>query len=448
MGEGALGGVSEPEVCVVGAGAAGLWAAACAARAGRSVLLLEKTPRTGTKVLASGGTRCNLTTTLEAGPAAELFGREGARFLAPAFRALSPRDLRDRFRELGVETVEEPLEKVFPKSGSAREVRDALERDARAAGAAIRCGAGVRSVRPADGAGVGGVRPSIGAQRGSRGWELALADGSTILCAKLVLCPGGKSYPRTGTTGDGYGWLAALDLPIVEPVPALVPLSSPAKWVRELSGVSLQDVEARLVDSKGTVLGRRRRPVLFTHEGLSGPGAMDLSAFVARAEAAAKRRGEKTPLFHLMLDLAPELAREELRAALVDAAGRPGAPSFARALPSPSPKRILDAVARRAGLASGDLRANQLDRESRHVLVETLKGLPVEIDGTLGFDAAEVTAGGLALSHVDRGTMRVKGFENLYACGEILDLAGPIGGLNFQSAFATAELAARDAARR
>ncbi len=104
-------------------------------------------------------------------------------------------------------------------------------------------------------------------------------------------------------------------------------------------------------------------------------------------------------------------------------------------------------AAERAGIESGELRANKLDRESRHLFVETLKGLAVEIDGTLGFDQAEVTAGGLALSHVDRGTMRVKGFENLYACGEILDLAGPIGGLNFQSAFATAELAARDAAR-
>jgi len=448
--------------------------------------LLEKTPRAGTKVLASGGTRCNLTTTLDATRAAELFGRDGARFLGPAFRALSPMDLREHFAALGVETVEEALEKVFPKTGGARAVRDALERDARDAGVKLLFDCGVEAIVPLGpgGAAVGprrsgtaeiGPRGSGAAAsgssgiavpggsgvavpeprrsgvpaplRGSAGWEVTLASGSIIRCARLIVCPGGKSYPRTGTTGDGYGWLAALDLPIVEPVPALVPLSSPAKWVRELAGVSLQDVEARLVDAKGTTLGKRRRPVLFTHKGVSGPGAMDLSAPVARAEAGARRGGERAPLFHLMLDLVPELTREELRAAFVDAAGRPGAPSFARALPSAPPKRILDVVARRAGLVSSDLRANQLDRESRHLLVETLKGLAVEIDGTLGFDQAEVTAGGLALSHVDRGTMRVKGFENLYACGEILDLTGPIGGLNFQSAFATAELAARDAAR-
>ncbi len=423
------------EIVVVGAGAAGLWAAAGAARLGRSVLLLEKTPRTGTKVLASGGTRCNLTTTLEAGPAAELFGREGARFLAPAFRALSPADLRERFLELGVETEEESLEKVFPRSGSAREVRDALERSAKAAGAGIRCGAGVAGIAP------------IVEGRGSDGWEVRLGAERTVRCARLVLCPGGKSYPKTGTTGDGYAWLAELGLPIVEPVPALVPLSSPAAWVRDLAGVSLQDVEARLVDAEGRTLGRRRRPILFTHRGVSGPAAMDLSTPVARAEADARKKGGKRPLFHLLLDLAPDHSREELRDRLVAAAGAPGAPSVAHALPSTPPRRVMDVIARRARIESGDLKANRLDREGRHQLVETLKGLPIEIDGTLGFDQAEVTAGGLALTHVDAGTMRVRGFENLYACGEILDLAGPIGGLNFQAAFATAELAARDAGR-
>jgi predicted Rossmann fold flavoprotein len=257
------------------------------------------------------------------------------------------------------------------------------------------------------------------------------------------VCPGGKSYAKTGTTGEGYAWLAELGLPIVEPVPALVPLSSPATWVRELAGVSLPDVEARIVDAHGTTIARRRRPILFTHRGVSGPGAMDLSAPVARAEAEARKNGRKSPLFHLILDLVPDLSREELREVLVAAAGAPGAPTIAHALPSAPPRRVMDVVARRSRIESGDLRVNRLDREGRHLFVETIKSLPIEIDGTLGFDYAEVTAGGLALTHVDPGTMRVKGLENLLACGEILDLAGPIGGLNFQAAFATAELAAR-----
>jgi predicted Rossmann fold flavoprotein len=256
------------------------------------------------------------------------------------------------------------------------------------------------------------------------------------------------SYPKTGTTGAGYGWLERLGLPVVAPVPALVPLSSSAEWVHDLSGIAVQDVEARLLDEMRSVLGRRRRPVLFTHKGLSGPGVMDLSEPVARAHAQAARRRGLPPKFTLELDLAPDLSREALRDLLIDAAGRAGAPLLSRVLPIDLPKRLLFAVTRQAGLGRDvDPRPNQLDKQARHALVETLKGLSVPIDGTLGFDFAEVTAGGLALTHVDPGTMRVRGHEGLYACGEILDLTGPIGGLNFQAAFATAELAARDATR-
>jgi predicted Rossmann fold flavoprotein len=417
------------DIGVIGAGAAGLWAAARAAREGRSVLLLEKTPRAGTKVLASGGTRCNLTTTLGPKEAAALFGRDGARFLSTAFRVLTPQALRERFESLGVPTEEAPLEKIFPKSGRARDVRDALERDVRATGARILFDAGVSCI-----------------ERIADHWAVMLADGRVARFDRLILCPGGMSYPKTGTTGEGYTWLAQLGLPIVEPVPALVPLSSPALWVIQLAGIAIQDVEARVLDDKRTVLGRRRRPVLFTHQGLSGPGAMDLSEPIARSHARAIQRHQPKPKFTIELDLLPDLTRESLRDLLIESAGQPGAPLLSRILPVEIPKRLLFMIARQAGLGDIDPRPNQLDKQSRHELVESLKGLSVPIDGTLGFDHAEVTAGGLALTHVDPGTMRVKGHSGLYACGEILDLTGPIGGLNFQSSFSTAELAARDAA--
>ncbi len=405
---------------VVGAGAAGLWAAARAAERGRDVLLLEKTPRTGTKVLASGGTRCNLTTTLGPDDAARLFGTRGERFLRRAFRALPPLAVRERFHALGVPTVEAPLEKVFPKSQSARDVRDALERWASEAGARIRRNAPVRDVEP----------------RGE-GWRVRLADGEEVGADELMLCPGGKSYPRTGTTGDGYAWLAALDLPVVEPVPALVPLASSEPWVHALAGIALQDARVRLVDANGRVLGRRERPVVFTHRGISGPGAMDLAEPVARGGGA----------LHLELDLLPGVERKELRAHLIQAAGLPGAPRVAGALAKlvakAPPRRLVAAACRQAGLDDDNPRANALPKAARHALVESLKRLRVPVDGTLGWDKAEVTAGGLALPAVDPGTMRVRGRPNLFVFGELLDLAGPIGGLNFQAAFATAELAAR-----
>lgn len=395
---------------VLGAGAAGLWAAGVCAAAGTPTLVIEKTPRTGTKVLASGGTRCNLTTTLGPREAARLFGHEASRFLGPAFSALPPAAVRARFHTMGVPTkTEEALEKVFPVSDSARQVRDALEQHARTQGAEFLFNQGVRGIHRTD-----------------AGWSVTIPAG-TVHCDKLLVCVGGKSYPKSGTTGDGYGWLRALKLPVVDPVPALVPLVSPATWVRELTGLSV-DAEARIGKF------RRRRPTLFTHMGLSGPAPMDLSVHVARSSGPVE----------LLLDLLPDHSWEGLRDLLIDAAGRRGAPHVVGLLPLQ--RRLIEAACLQAGLAPNP-RANDLSRARRHKLVETLKGLPIPITGTTGFKKAEVTAGGLDLGSVDRKTMEVRGHPGLYVFGELLDLTGPIGGLNFQSAFATAELAGRHASR-
>lgn len=413
------------EIVVVGAGAAGLWAAARAASLGRRVRLLEKNPRTGTKILASGGGRCNLTTTLGAEDAGRLFGARAQRFLRPALRALPPERVRERFAELGVATVEAPLEKVFPASESAREVRDALERWARNEGVQVELDWPVSSIDSLD----------------SGGFRVHGREGAALQARTLLLCPGGRSYPGTGTVGDGYRWLEGLGLEVVPPVPALVPLTSPEEWVRELSGVSLEGVEVRLLGAAGEALGVRRRPLLFTHRGVSGPAAMDLSGELARRQ----QRGEGGP-FALAVDLFPDLAREGLREKLVEGAAR-GGRSLARALPGRIPGRVLAAACRQAG-APEDLQLAHLSRALRHELVEALKGLRVPVDGTLGFEAAEVTSGGLSLHEVDPRTMRVNRRPGLYVFGELLDVDGPIGGLNFLAAFATAELAAVDAARR
>jgi len=395
----------------VGAGAAGLWAAGVCAGAGAQTLVVEKTSRAGTKVLASGGTRCNLTTTLDAKAAARLFGTQAARFLAPAFAALPPQAVRDRFHALGVPTkTEDALEKVFPKSDSARQVRDALERHARAQGAEFRFNQGVRGVAPVDG-----------------GWSVAIPAGA-VRCRALLLCVGGKSYPKTGTTGDGYTWLRSLGLPVVDPVPALVPLISPADWVRKLTGVSL-DAEARIGKF------RRRRPTLFTHLGLSGPAPMDLSVHVARASGPVD----------VLLDLLPDHSWERLRDELIAAAGRRGAPRVGSLLPLQ--RRLVQTVCQQAGIAEANPRASALSKSQRNRLVDAIKGLRVPTTGTRGFAHAEVTAGGLDLGAVDRKTMAVCGHPGLYVFGELLDYSGPIGGLNFQAAFATAELAGRAAAR-
>lgn len=419
--------IADPELIIVGAGAAGLWAAAVCAHAGRRTLVIEKTPRAGTKVLASGGSRCNLTTSLPPLEAARLFGTKGERFLRRAFSNLPPIAVRGHFEALGVPTEEAPLDKVFPSSQRAVDVRDALLRDAREAGAEFRYDCTVADVRKEGGA-----------------WCVELVDGEVLRAPRLLLSPGGMSYARTGTTGDGYAWLKRLELELVEPVPALAPLSSDADWVHELSGIAVQDASCKLRDMDGKLLGKRERPVLFTHRGLSGPGAMDLSVHVARGIVEARKRGRPGASFWFSIDLCPTLERDDLRAKLIEVAGRPGSPRLARALDGELPRRLIDAACRQAGLEPNPLAAS-ITKPQRHLLIEALKGLDVPISGTLGFDLAEVTAGGLALHEVSPATMEVRAHPGLYVFGELLDIDGPIGGLNFQSAFATAELAAKAA---
>lgn len=307
------------------------------------------------------------------------------------------------------------MDKVFPASDRARDVRDALEAWARSAGVEFRFEARAMNIVREDDA-----------------WLVELEDGSIERAPKLILAIGGKSYPKSGTTGDAYAWFERLGLPMVEPVPALVPLTSDAEWVHEMSGISWADPELRMQSDDGRRVGQRRRPILFTHHGVSGPGAMDLSEPVARGIGRT-----------LVVNLFPDETREELRERLIGASGTHGSKRLVRCLSevfgTVLPKKLLRALLRQAELT--DERLGQLDKRRRHLLLEACFGLEVPISGTRGFDFAEVTAGGLDLRAVDPGTLGVRGAEGLQVIGEALDLQGPIGGLNFTAAWATAELA-------
>jgi predicted Rossmann fold flavoprotein len=403
------------DAIVLGAGAAGLWAAAVAGERGRRILVLEKNARVGAKILASGGGACNLTTTLPAPEAARWFRRDGERFLGPAFRALSPQALRERFEGLGVATETEPaLEKVWPVSRRAHDVAAALLARARAAGACVRT-----------------ATPATGLERLTAGWRVSTPRGA-VEAGRVLVAVGGCSYPRTGTTGDAYAWLRALGHTVTPLAAALAPLVVEVPWVRELAGIALE-VVARAIDAEGHVLTERRRPLLFTHTGLSGPAAMDVSRWFDLPAGPGGRP-------RLVLDLAPDLAEGALRSALDQAAAAAG-PAW-RALPAALPERLrrgvcqaaqVDALAPAAGLA----------RQQRHALVLALKRLELPVVGTRGLDHAEVTAGGVALGEVDPGTMASRLAPGLFLAGELLDLDGPIGGFSFQAAFATAELAGR-----
>ena len=407
-------------VIVIGAGAAGLVAAAEAAKRNASVLLLEKNNKTGVKILMSGGTRCNLTHDTDARGITAAFGH-AKRFLQPSVGAFPPSAVNQMFNDAGVPTKTESTGKIFPQSDRALHVRDALHRLAIEAGAKIQLGAGVKIVAPSTG-----------------GWLVSTADQS-IEADRVIVTAGGKSWPGCGTTGDAYEWLNRLGHTIVQPRPALVPLVGGDDWMNRLSGVTLEDCVAsvyRRKDKKSKPLYARRSSFLFTHFGFSGPAAMDVSGVITAAESIRD--------VQLLLDLVPEMSEADVQAALSDRSHDGGRQKVSGVISKWIPNRLAAALVEQAGQ---DYAIAQLPRPALQRLVQQLKQLPLPVNGTRGFAKAEVTAGGVALGEVDPKTMSSRIAEGLFIAGEVLDVDGPIGGYNFQAAFSTGRAAGIAAAR-
>lgn len=413
------------EVIVIGAGAAGLLAATGAAERGRRTLLLEKNRKPGAKILMSGGTRCNITHSTDERGIVEAFGRQG-RFLHSALAALSPQDVVDLFEAEGVATKVEDTGKVFPASDRALDVLQALLRRLQRTDCELAFDEPLRSL-----------------SRDGEGFRLLTAH-RTLSADRVIVTTGGRSYPGCGTTGDGYGWLAALGHTIVEPRPALTPITTNAAWVTHLRGVTLPDVAVRLMeetqtDPQGTrarrapCLDQRRGSFLFTHFGLSGPVALDLS------RAVTAHRGATSLM--LECDFLPTESIESLDEQFISECAEDGRKQFVGILARHVPRRLAEALMNELGL-SFDLKGAELSKTNRRDVVAALKQNQVPVTGTRGFKKAEVTAGGVALAEVDSSTMKSKLVPGLSIAGELLDLDGPIGGFNFQAAFSTAWLAA------
>ncbi len=405
------------DVVVIGAGAAGLMAAIRAAEAGRRVLLLEKNRRAGVKILMSGGTRCNITHATDNRGIVEAYGPPG-RFLHSALAALNVRDTIAFFEEEGVATKVEETGKVFPVSNRAADILDALLRRLRRSGAVLAL-----------------AEPVVDLHLQAGGFSL-VTPGRTLDSARVILTTGGRSYPGSGTTGDGYAFVASLGHTIVPPRPALVPITIAEPWVTELRGVTLPDVAVRVLDgARG--LAARRGSLLFAHFGLSGPVILDVSRVVS---------GHPQPKSLILeIDLLPVQAEAAFDEWLRVESAASGRKELAGILAQHLPRRLAEAILVQVEMPV-DRKAAALSRTDRARLVDRVKRLRLAIAGTLGFGRAEVTAGGVPLDEVDSRTMVSRKVPGLYLAGELLDLDGPIGGYNFQAAWSTGWLAGQSAA--
>jgi predicted Rossmann fold flavoprotein len=323
------------------------------------------------------------------------------------------------FEAEGVATKIEANGKIFPVSDRALDVLEALVRRLSRSRAVLRRQSPVLS-----------IERNVSGSRSSDGFTIVLAD-STVMASRVVLAVGGRSYPGCGTTGDGYSIARALGHTVTETRPALVPVRVEPEWVTSLRGLSLPDVVATVQTRTGQTLQQRREAILFAHFGFSGPAILDVSRAVARHDG--------PELLELRLDFLPARTREELDG-ILQTSCRQGRVSVLSILSADLPHRLAECLVQAAQIPRDRL-GPALSRPERIRLVSVLKSLVLPIHGTLGFEKAEVTTGGVALDEVDARTLESRIVPGLHIAGEVLDLDGLIGGYNFQAAWSTGWLA-------
>jgi predicted Rossmann fold flavoprotein len=406
------------DVLIIGGGAAGIIAAWRAASLGATTRLLEKNRRLGLKIHISGGGKCNITHGGDMEALRKAFEPEEARFLRPAFRRFTNEDVLDLLRQRGVTVHTRPDGRVFPDSGRAEDVVDGLEWHLRQAGAKVTFEAAV-------------TRLSIEDDRVTG----AFAGGRAFPAKTVIVAVGGSSYPKTGTTGDGFRWMRDAAHTLVPLRAALAPIYL-AHARPEYSGVSLRDrvLKAR---QNGKELARWRGDLLYTHHGVSGPTVLAVS----RSATLAMERGEVT----LDVDVLPDTGQEQLAARIAEAHGEAGRRRVGTLVQGWLPERLVPEALDRAGIDPATP-LNQLPKKNRFRLVETLKRWELGPVRAVPLERGEVTAGGVSLDEVDPATMASRKVAGLYLCGELLDIAGPVGGYNLQAAFSTGYVAGEHAA--
>jgi predicted Rossmann fold flavoprotein len=401
------------DIAVIGAGAAGLTAAIFAGLTAPDVrvVALDGARRIGAKILISGGGRCNVTN--EALTPEDFNGNRNT--IGKVLRTFPVEETIAWFREMGVTLEREERGKLFPTTNRAQTVLDALLFAARKT--EIVTGCRVEEILPRDGR------------------FIVETTAEPYIARRVILSTGGQSVPKTGSDGGGYVIARALGHEVTEVFPALVPLViESGHWATSLSGTSA-GVELAVRTPSGRVITRQRGAMLFTHFGISGPVALDISRHWITAQRL-EGRGVLT------VNFLPGETFQSAEKLLLDQMNRNPRASLASALRGRLPERLLTAVG-----GGESLPLSAMGRSQRRQIVHSLVALPLPVVRDRGFDYAEVTAGGVPLTEIVPSTMASRRCDGLFLCGEILDVDGRIGGFNFQWAWASGRLAGIHAAR-
>ncbi len=407
------------DVIVVGGGAAGLLAAGEAAGAGARVLLLEKMRRPGRKLRITGKGRCNVTNVAEMDDFLDHFGPTGIA-LRQAFARYFSDEIIALLESCGVKLVTERGGRVFPASGRATDVVDALVR-----------WVGAQGVETRTGVAADGLLLDNGVAHGVR------TNGGQLQAAATILATGGASYPATGSTGDGYRLAAEAGHTIVEPRAALVPLETREKIPRELADLTLRNVRVQVLVG-GKRADEQFGELTFMTFGVSGPVILTASGRIVDALRAGKK-------VSLSIDLKPALNEQKLEARLLRDFAKRGTEPMRSVLRGLLPKPLVRPCLNAIGV-QGHRTGSTIKAEERKRLMSWLKDYRLTITRPRPLGEAIVTAGGVSMKEVDPRTMASRLADGLYVAGELLDVHADTGGYNLQAAFSTGWLAGRSAA--
>ena len=406
------------KVLVIGAGAAGMMAAGTAAQLGAKVTLLEKNPRVGRKVMITGKGRCNVTNHCDV-PTFIANVPVNGRFLYSAASHFPPEDVMAFFETLGVPLKTERGNRVFPVSDKAVDIVDALR--------AFVLDSGVTIINETAKALILENGEVIGV-KGEK--ESYYADSVIVAC-------GGKSYPLTGSTGDGYLFAKQAGHTIVPLKPSLVPLESSDTDCKSMQGLSLKNVSLKIIDNNSNKeIYSDFGEMLFTHFGISGPMVLSASSHI---------REMPPNRYRAVIDLKPALTEEQLDKRLQKEFQQNANRDVSNAFSGLLPRKIIVPVLKRWGVPF-DKKCNVITREERHALCNLLKGFTIPLNGFRPIEEAIITSGGVNTAELNPKTMESKLISGLYFAGEVIDCDAYTGGFNLQIAWCTGRLAGENAA--
>lgn len=413
------------KVIIIGAGAAGMMAGIIAARKQHDVTIFEKNEKAGKKLYITGKGRCNLTNACDDTDLRESIV-SNQKFMYSAFSRFSNYDCMGFFDELGLKFKVERGNRVFPESDRAADVIDCLKRELRRLHVNIEYNACVTDIIAAEENADAPVRRCSGirARIGNK--------TQTFNCDELIIATGGRSYPSTGSTGDGYEFAGRLGIAVTPLTPALVPVTAKEEWVKQLQGLSLKNINIT-VSAEGKVLYSEFGEMLFTHFGVSGPVVLSASSFIAKRI--------KNERLKMSIDLKPALDEKQLDERICRDFAEFKNKLFKNALDKLLPKKLISVIVMLSGI-DPDKKVSGITAAERRQLVSLLKGLEITLTGLRGFNEAIITQGGIDVKEINPSTMQCRKIPNIRFAGEVLDVDALTGGFNLQVAWSTAYLAA------